>query len=222
MKKIVRNVLIVTLLCVMSVNCMHTQKAFAGELRQPDTLIVNGDVVYENLGEQGIYESVRTGRVQSRMLLGYEYVPEKERLLNKRIIREMAYIYGTSVKYCEGASPNYTLNVTKSKTKTTEWNVSGKISGEFDISVVKTKLEASGGYKSSETATITLGETWNCGFTIPGTYDLTWYMRGHQYDCQCGVKYISTDSNDGRFTHYNLGTAIFPTDEITFEVTRVN
>lgn len=155
------------------------------------------------------------------MLLGYEYVPGKERLVNKTLVRDFAYIYGTSIIVSEGSSPNYTLNVTKSTTKTTGWNVSGKLSGEFNIYAVKAKLEASGGYNSSETATVSRGETWDCGFTVPGTYDLNWYMRGHQYSCQCGAKYISTDSNDGTFTYYNLGTVTFPTDEITFEVAKV-
>ncbi len=103
---------------------------------------------------------------------------------------------------------------------TTEWNVSGKLSGEFNIKAVKMKLEGSKGYSSTETAEISRGETWDCGFTIPGTYNLAWYMRGHRYTCQCGAKYISTDSNDGKFTYYDLGTVVFPTEEITFEVTR--
>lgn len=218
----VKSILMIALLCALSVNGVHTQKVFAGEVRQPDTLIVNGKIVYENAGDKGIQVEEVKGGIQSRMLLGYEYVPGKERLTNKTIVHELAYIYGTTVKYCEGASPSYTLNITKSKTETTEWNVSGSMSGEFDIKAVKASLELSGGYSSSKTATISRGETWNCDFTIPGTYDLAWYMRGHQYNCQCGAKYISTDSNDGKFTYYNLGTVVFPTDEITFEITRVN
>lgn len=76
-------------------------------------------------------------------------------------------------------------------------------------------------HEDKETATISKGQMWDCGFSVPGLYNLTWYMRGYQYTCQCGAKYISTDSNDGRFTYYNLGTVTFPTDEIHFDVSRV-
>lgn len=67
---------------------------------------------------------------------------------------KLKYIYGTSVIYTNGASPNYKLSVTKSLTQTTSWNVSGSLSGEFNIKVVKTKLQASAGYSSTNMISI--------------------------------------------------------------------
>lgn len=221
MRKKVKSILAVALLCAMSVSNVHAQTAFAGEVRKPDTFIVNGDIVYENKEDRGIQVEDGVGGIQSRVLMGYDYVPGYERLANMTIVHELAYIYGTSIKYSKGANPEYTLSTTKKTTKSTSWNVSGSLSGAFDIKAVKANLAASGGYSTSKTAEVTKGETWKCSFTEAGTYNLTWYMRGHQYSCQCGAKYISNDSNDGRFTYYNLGTVTFPTDEITFEITKV-
>lgn len=54
MRRKIRNILAVALLCAMSVKGTNAQSAFAEETRQPETFIVNGKVVYEESGEQGI------------------------------------------------------------------------------------------------------------------------------------------------------------------------
>lgn len=152
-----------------------------------------------------------------RILLGYRYVPGHEQLTNFQIVRLYAYIYGTSISFTSGVSPSYTVTVRHQTTETTTWNLSVEGSAEFDIRAVKAALAAEGGYSESETASLEVGVEWDLDFTGPGMYDLTWYMRGHQYDAYCGATYISTDGNDGKYLDKYVGTVVFPTTEVTFE-----
>lgn len=159
-------------------------------------------------------------------LLGYEYVPGYERNLempseSQKYDIRFAYIYGTTVTFDAGSAPQYTLTVTRSTTEGIDFLVDGEVEGAVDISAVKSKLAASLGYKTTNTATVYRGETYSCNLTQPGRYDLSWYMRGHRYIAQCGAKVISTDSDHGRFTYCTLGTITYPTNEVAFDVSRI-
>lgn len=188
----------------------------AADLREPESRSYNGycddgSCIYD-MGEADNSEYGISPHV------GYEYVAGYERVVFKEFDETFSRIYGCSISFVEGTSPTYTLNVTKSTTKETSWNVSGSLSGEFNIGVVKTNLQATSGHESREKATITKGETWSCGFTKPGAYVLTWYMRGFVYYAQCGARIISTGGDHGNFWYYNLGTVTFPSEEVHFDV----
>ncbi|MBM7685916.1 hypothetical protein [Defluviitalea raffinosedens] len=214
-----RKSLLACLLIVTMLLCSTNIFAATPEsLRIPESHSINGILP----DGASIYKAdPHSSIIRPQILLGYEYVPGYEKIANKSINYTYGYIYGTSVQFTKGASPTYTLTVTKKTTKSTTWNISGNLEGSFDIKAVKSKIQVAGGYASSETAEITKGETWNCGFTETGLYDLTWYMRGHKYDAFCGAKIRSTGADDGKFTTYYLGTVTFPTDEIHFDVTKV-
>lgn len=210
MKKVVISMFLVLVLCISTVTASAVGVT-------PDSQSFNGKFP----DGTNIYNQViKNTDVQPMIFLGYKYVPGYERLVNLSYIYAYSRIYGTSIHYIAGTIPTYTLTVTSETTKATTWNVSGNFEGGFDIKAVKAKLTVAGGYSSTNTAKVSAGETWNCGFTTPGTYNLTWYMRGHSYNAQCGVEVISTGSDNGDFRYYNLGRVIFPTKEIHFDVSR--
>ncbi len=200
---------------MLAVMMLMASSAFA-DVREPESRSYNG---YMDDGtciyDKGTSDSSDFG-ITPRV--GYEYVEGYERVVFKEFDESFARIYGTSISFVEGTSPSYTLTVTKSVTKETSWNVSGSLSGEFNISVVKAKAQIAGGYESRCKATVTKGETWNCDFNRPGTYVITWYMRGFVCYVQCGATIISTGGDHGNFRYYNLGTATFPSDEVHMDV----
>lgn len=162
---------------------------------------------------------IREEEISSRVLIGYEYVPGYEQIKNRKIEYMYAYLWGTSINFVEGASPTYKVMTRRQTVKETSWGLTGELEGEFNIAAVKANLRAAGDYEEVDIAVIEVGEEWNCDFTEPKLYDLTWYMRGHKYTAYCGGKYISTDGNDGKFTLVNIGQVIFPTKEVHLEIT---
>lgn len=121
-----------------------------------------------------------------------------------------AYIYGTTVQFVAGSSTTYTLTVDR--------NVEKSTSSSFSISLGVAETAVRGDISSTDTAYINQGEVWNCGFTTPGRYNLTWYMRGWNYDVYADVKWTTTDANDQTIHHERIGTCTKPTSEITFDI----
>lgn len=151
----------------------------------------------------------------------YEYVPGKERIINKQLELRFGMIHETYVTAVEGTSASYTITRERSLSKSTAWNISGSAEGSFDISAIQGKIAANSGYSSTKTAVIKVNETWNGQTTAPGTYQFAWYMVGHKYTAQCGAIKRTTGSNDGTPCYYTLGTVTFPTDVVHFETKRV-
>lgn len=179
-------------------------------------ILSDGTSIYEEKYVEP--ESTRESAISPQVLIGYEYVDGYEEIRNRQIEYYYAYLWGTSVKFSEGVSPSYKITTRRQVTKETSWELSGTAEASFDIKAVKTKLLASGNYKSTNTAVLEVGEEWDCEFTEPKLYNLTWYMRGHKYNAYCGAKYISTDGNDGKFTLLYIGDVIFPTEEVHLEI----
>lgn len=212
MKKFLATTLIATLLCTLSV------PAFA-EVRVPDGVSYNGvrpdgtKVVSEMVQREPILDNQKM-----RALIGYEYVPGYEELKGMTIIDMHKYLWGTSVNFVAGTKPYYELTSTHTVTSSSEWTLAGTLGSQFNIAAAKANLTATGGYKSSQSATIVSGQTWNVEFGDPGKYYLTWYQRAHQYSAYCGANYITTDSNDGKFTKIYVGEAVFPVNEVHFDI----
>lgn len=217
MKKILRSVIIITVITlvlgtnVLAITAVPASQSYNGYL--PDGTSIFDDAEIQQHNEPTI--------IEPKAFIGYRYEPGYERLVDRSFVHQYAYIYGTSVDFVEGTLPEYKLDVTRSISKDTLWDISGNLSGEFNLSKVKAKLALSGGYSETNTATITVGETWKCGLITPGTYELAWYMRGHKFYAQCGATIVSTGADHGNFTYYNLGPVIFPSNEVHFSVTRV-
>ncbi|WP_113674310.1 hypothetical protein [Vallitalea guaymasensis] len=177
-----------------------------------DGILPNGEAIYQNNELINIVPySLSTDSLE------LDYISGTGKLTELEILHFMARIYGTSITYVEGADPTYTLTVTRSKTESSSWSVGGGLGADLKM----IKLDVSGDYKNEETATITKGESWATNFTKPGTYELTWYMRGHRYyitgDVDC---YKSDGSYLGSRSDVRLGAVLFPTDEIHFDITR--
>lgn len=151
--------------------------------------------------------------ITPQFLVYVEYVSGAY-LANRSIVHELAYIYGTSVSFVKGANPSYQLQVTRSTTKSHQINVS--YSAKFDIKVVENEIK--GGYQFTNTATVTRGETYACSFTDPGLYDLSWYMRGHRYNIFGQCRYVTTDTDNGQIKEAYLGSVVFPTNEVHFDI----
>lgn len=149
---------ILSLLLLLSL-CLASIPVNASEAT-PDSKSVNGVLIYDKNGIYSEQENTEdeniesTSTNQTRTVVGYTYVPGYERLVNESLNRTFKKIWATSVEYVKGASVSYTLTVTKSKEATTAWNVGGTLEGNFNISKVKAKLQATGGYNSSETVYI--------------------------------------------------------------------
>jgi hypothetical protein len=129
-----------------------------------------------------------------------------------------AYIYGATVIFSRGASPSYTLTTTAQRT----CGISFNIASSLTVDAVEIKSTISSSYTKTATITLSKGETWSCGFTEPGTYNLTWYMRGHNYKMYADVRWICTDSSDGTIHYEYIGSFTKPTTEITFSVMKVS
>lgn len=218
MKKFTKSMAVFVLVC--AVFATNASAAY----REPESKSFNGYLddgtsIFANATTQQVSETME---VTPRTLLGYQYVEGYERLIGKTVDYVYDYVYATSTRFVQGAAVSYTLTTTKEKTKTSAWNINGNLSGEFDIKMVQAEIAASGGYEETDTVTITVGEEWNCEFTEPGLYELTWYMRGHRYYAQCGATIISTGTDHGKFAYCTLGLVTFPTDEVHFDVTRVS
>lgn len=214
MKKILLSCAFALLVC-----CVATLPCFA-ETQTPASqsfngLLPDGTSIWGNDATNG------TAEVSPAVILGYKYVEGYESLSGFQYVYDYKYLYGTSISYVGGASPTYTLTVNVTKSSSSTWNLNGDISGEGDIKALKAKLRFFGGYGETETVTISAGQSWSCGFNQPGTYNLTWYARGHSYYAFCGAILISTDMNDGNFEDKHLvGQVVFPTQEIHFDVSR--
>lgn len=206
--------LISMLLCAVLLVSIGTVQTFADEGKNDNvvpSVTVNGDI--QNMTSPGNVASPNA-------FIGYQYVPGYERLTNRTFDYKYGYIYGTSLYFSDGATLTYTMTVKRSSTKSTNWNVKADFEGEFSMSLAKARVMASGGYSSTNTATVEIGETWTAQMNVSGVYDLAWYMRGHKYYAQCGSRIMSTGADDGQFMYYTLGTVTFPTDEVYFEAVR--
>lgn len=212
MRKFLATTLIATLLCTLSV------PAFA-EVRVPDSVSYNG-VLPD--GTKAVSEMIQRepalDNQKERVLIGYEYVPGYDELRNMVIIPEYAYIWGTSIKFVAGTKPYYKLTSTHTKVSSSEWQLQANLGSKFNIASAKANLTTTGGYKSSQSVTITAGQEWKVDLTDPGEYFLNWYQRAHQYAAYCGANYITTDSNDGKFTKIYIGDALFPANEVHLDV----
>lgn len=127
---------------------------------------------------------------------------------------KFAYIYGTTVQFVAGTSPDYTLTVDCTKTEST--------TSSFSISLGISDSAVRGSVARTDTVTLSKGQVWSCGFTTPGRYNLTWYMRGWNYDVYADVLWISTDGNDGTIHHERIGTCTKPSQETTFDISYAN
>lgn len=141
----------------------------------------------------------------------YEYLPGYERLINYQEDLTYAHIWNTSVRFNSGSLTKYTLDVSRSISKSTKWGVNANFSGGYDMEVIKSELAISGDYSTTNTAEIKAGQSWEVEVDEPGLYQLDWYMKGHCYTAQCGSYKRTTGSNDGTFAYYTLGTVEFPT-----------
>lgn len=213
MKRVV-SFLLVLAFCLSGVSA----SAYDGKTKSVshNGILPDGTSIYEERNVEP--EDTRESSVSPMALLGYKYVEGYEQIRNKSVEYMYAYLWGTSINFVQGASPTYKITTRRTVTKGTDWELSGEAEASFNIKAVKTKLVASGNYKSTDTAVLEVGEEWNCGFTDAKLYDLAWYMRGHKYNAYCGAKYVSTDSNDGKFTLLYIGDVIFPTEEVHLEI----
>lgn len=124
----------------------------------------NGKSIYDF--DNNSYENI-----QPLMILAKEYVGN----LNTSFTGynyTYEYIYGTTVIFYRGASPSYTLTTDVQRTCGTAFKVSSSLTADAEI--IKSTVSSS--FTSTETITLRRGETWSCGFTEPGTYNLTWYI----------------------------------------------
>lgn len=208
MKKILVLLLVLTM-CVTTTSLASSNK----NIRVPETFSINRIDVATG---ESIDKPIETynDTIGIRTLLGYNYIDGTAYLGSRSYDKTFAYIWGTSVTFVDGAEPTYTLKVSREETKETSWTVGAK--AKFNIKVVETEVQ--GSYSSKDTATIYKGETWDCKFTKPGSYDLTWYMRGHHYPVYGKAKIVSTGSDNGDVTTVKLGTVTFPTEEVAFDV----
>lgn len=174
-------------------------------------LLSDGTSIYN------VEETFIIPRVPSRT---FRYISGTERLTGFDINHTFARIYGTSIEFPGGTNVSYTFSRSYQCSKQTEWNITGSLEGEFNISVVKANLMVGGGYSSSETATIYIGESYTANLQEAGLYELTWYMRSHTYYVQCDAEVLSTGADAGTIVAYTLGTVEFPTQEIHFDITR--
>ncbi|WOO34908.1 hypothetical protein R2R35_13985 [Anaerocolumna sp. AGMB13020] len=200
---------IIALSLLLALSTMFTPLAVKAEVRVPDSISHNG------LLPDGTSVDSQPNYVTPFFLIETQYVSGAA-LYNKSIIYKHKYIYGTSVSYVKGASPTYTLSVSKEATSSHEFSVSG--SAKFNVKVVE--AEVKGGYKYTDTTKITKGESWQCGFSAPGLYNLSWYQRAHQYEVHGKCKYITTDADNGTIKLAYMGRITFPTSEVHFEVTK--
>lgn len=187
------------------------------QIREPDSisydgLLPNGESIYNN----NIINNIVPYRVSTNSL-ELKYVSGTGKLTDLEIIKCMARIYGTSITYVEGADPTYTLTTTESKEESSTWAAGAGLNADLKI----IKLDVKGDYNNKETATITKGESWATNFNKPGTYELTWYMRGHKYyitgDVDC---YNSDGCYLDRKEDLRIGAVLFPTTEIHFDISR--
>lgn len=186
-------------------------------ITKPDSFSKNGKLDNgKSIHEEEVDLSESESKVSPRIFMGYSYINNTATRGSRSIIYKHKYIYGTSVSYVKGASPNYTLTVTKQTSQSKNFSASGSV--DFPVKVVEAQV--SGGYSSSATATVSKGQTWSCNFTTPGLYDLSWYMRAHRYPVYGKAKILSTGSDHGTITSVTLGTITFPVDEIHFDVTK--
>ncbi|QUI25936.1 hypothetical protein HZI73_26345 (plasmid) [Vallitalea pronyensis] len=210
MKKLIIISIILTLICV-PVNATEN-------LREPesisyDGILNNGKSIHE---DYDVYTPQNFGIERDQLIMAY--VSGTGNLTDFTILHKMARIYGTSVTFVAGASPQYTLKVDQSETQSSTWNVEPSLGGTIKV----VKIDVKGGYSNTDTATISKGETWNTNFTDPGTYELTWYMRGHRYFIEGDVMIYRAD---GTFLERQndklIGGVLFPTKEIHFDVSKL-
>lgn len=107
----------------MIINCVPTfamvadrQFSISYNSIMPDGTCIY-DFVYEPLEED----------VEPYVSVVYEYLPGYERLINYAEDETYARIYNTSVRFNSGSFPTYTLDVTKSVSKDTQWGILPKI-----------------------------------------------------------------------------------------------
>lgn len=222
---------IITLLmaCIVLSNSIPS---YAEDLKTPDTLIVDGKLIYRNsdfsselnaneLDFGGLSAFLDKDSARPNVILGYDIDASSARLSNWRIVDKYAYIYGTTVYLPSGTSAVYTGERKVSKSATTEWSLSA--SGEVEAAApgIKSKISASSGYKSTNTATLEKKESWAVTLSNAGKYHIDWYMRGHKYDVICNAITISTGIEDGKPVDRNVGSVTFPTTEIAIDVNKI-
>lgn len=212
MSKRIRKI-VCMMICLTMLMSLFATQVYAAE----DFGKENASVASESIDLKG---STAGNVISPHAFIGYEYVPGYERLVDKKYDYKFGYIYGTSIYFSEGATVTYTLTVKRSHTRSTSWNIRADFEGSVSVASIKAGLTASGGYSSTNTATVEVGETWSTAMEQPGVYDLAWYMRGHKYYAQCGSRIVSTGADHGNFMYCTLGTVTFPTDEVYFEAIR--
>lgn len=208
---------IFSLLMVLVFLMLPVSSAYAttNKPRIPDSFAVDGVLPDGTSIFNSINDDSRI--ITPYVLLGKEYAGNLSASFSE-FIYTYAYLYGTTVQFSKGASPSYRLNTTETVTKSTSWSIGGSF-GTNDKAKIQADISAS--YGRTKTATIERGEEWSCGFTEPGTYNLTWYMRGHKYNLYADLRWIDTGVNDGKITNEYIGDIYLPTTEITLNVRKV-
>ena len=214
MKKNIQKIICLALCCILLALPVTTANAKDNNYAQPTSvshnrLLPNGQSIDNTTGSSSTDSVASLRTILSKQVCfnpnttttftGYNYT--------------FAYIYGTTVTFVKGASPSYTLQNDVSITKSTV--------SSFGISLGVAETTIKGDIADTKTIYLSKGETWNCGFTIPGRYNLTWYMRGWNYDVYADVKWTTTDINDQTIHHERIGSCTKPSEEYNFDVSNV-
>lgn len=174
---------------------------------------VSGAFALADVGTEDSGSDAATASAEAEA--SYEYEAGHEQLSNFDIVDEYEAVYSVGLA---ADLPEATYTVTGRQTTIcgTSWDIAVEDVVGADLGTIQSELLEAGDYDESLSVTLEDAAQWESELGEAGTYQLSWYMRGHKYDAYCGTR-----TDDGQYADKYLGTVVFPADEFYYAVEKV-